>query len=76
MPTRQSGRSAHIVVSGSGLAVSGRPIDAELMRLKTARDMSSSLREMAEWCVEIEEMMGGRPPTRRYSTALRPGGGA
>jgi hypothetical protein len=41
-------------------------IDRELFRLKALRDTAPSLRGMAEWCVELEETMGGRPPTRGY----------
>lgn len=39
---------------------------AELARLQKMRDGSKSLREMGEWCVAIEEAMGGRPPTRGF----------
>jgi hypothetical protein len=35
--------------------------------IRLARDNAPTLREMAEWCVEYEEAIGGRPPTRaRY----------
>jgi len=41
----------------------------EILRLRTMRDRALSLREMGEWCVEIEEALGGRPPTRERDTA-------
>jgi hypothetical protein len=41
-----------------------RTCEAEILRLRTAREKSSSLREQAELSVEIEEVMGGRPPTK------------
>lgn len=34
-----------------------------LLRLKQQRAAATSLREMAECCVEIEEVLGGRAPT-------------
>lgn len=39
---------------------------ALLIRLRGERDRSPTLREMAEICVEIEEAMGGRRPTRGF----------
>jgi hypothetical protein len=44
-----------------------RSRDEEILRLRALRDNSKSLRAMAEWSVEIEEVMGGRPPTRAWS---------
>jgi hypothetical protein len=43
----------------------------ELERLRRMRDGSKSLREMGEWCVAIEEAMGGRPPTRGFEDGPR-----
>ena len=36
-----------------------------LLMLRQSIVSSASLREMAERCVEVEEVMGGRPPTRK-----------
>jgi hypothetical protein len=47
-------------------------LEDELMRLRRLRDGACSLREMAEWCVAIEEAMGGRPPTRAFQPGERP----
>ena len=48
----------------SRLFLIDRRVMSHLSRLGQLRDASASLREQAEWCVEIEEAMGGRPPTR------------
>lgn len=32
--------------------------------IRRRRDAAKSLGEKAEWCVELEEAIGGRPPTR------------
>jgi hypothetical protein len=34
-----------------------------VLEIKRMRDQAKTLREMGEWCVELEEAMGGRPPT-------------
>ena len=54
--------------SNCGVDSAGEAV-AELARLKHLRDIAPSLREMAEWCVAIEEAMGSRPPTRGLTSA-------
>jgi hypothetical protein len=31
-------------------------------QIRARRDSATTLREMAEWCVAYEELIGGRPP--------------
>lgn len=49
--------------SSDGTTVHADPYDT-LMRVRRERDSAQSLREASELCVELEELIGGRPPTR------------